>query len=91
MIRYWYIISGFSNWIFYFINPLYKKKMERLFSYRLSKCEQCEYLKKKTRQCSFCCCFVDAKTKCIYKLDKDKKSYYLEDDKSVYACQLKKW
>jgi len=91
MIKLFYIIQGFSNWLFYFISPFYKKKMEKLFTKRLSICDQCSKLNKKTRQCTFCGCFVDAKTKCIYRLDKDNKAFYLNNEEKIYACELKKW
>jgi len=82
-----YILQGFTSTFLYYVNPFYHKKMKKLFKHRISLCESCILFKKSTRQCSVCDCFMDIKTKCIFKLDKE--GHALMD--SEPACPLKKW
>ena len=76
------IIEGYCNWLWYFLYKPYREKQSKLFRKRIKICEGCKNLTK-TRQCNLCGCFVDAKTKCIFKLDKD--------NKSINGCPKKHW
>jgi hypothetical protein len=66
------IFEGWFNFFRYYLCPLYYKRVNKLFDERLQICLKCSYIK--NRICSQCGCFVDAKVKCFYKLDKNNKS-----------------
>ena len=76
------ILEGYCNWIWFYLNKSYRNKQRKLFSERIQICEACEQFTK-TRQCNLCGCFMDAKTKCIFKLD--------NDGKSINGCWKKHW
>ena len=76
------IIEGYCNWLWYLLWKPYREKQRKLFSKRIKICESCEKFTK-TRQCNLCGCFIDAKVKCIFELDKD--------GKSIDGCWIKKW
>ena len=65
--------EGWFNFFRFYLWPPYYKKINLLFNKRLQICIKCPYIKR-NRICSICGCFIDAKTKCIYKLDKNNKS-----------------
>ena len=67
------IFEGWFNFFRFYLWPPYYKKVNILFNERLKICLKCPYVRK-NRTCSICNCFVDAKVKCIYKLDKNGKS-----------------
>lgn len=78
-----YIIQGYSRWIWGSIYPPYRKKQNEIFSKRLQICESCEYLMKSSMQCDLCGCFVKAKVRTDYDLDKN--------SISIDGCPEKKW
>jgi hypothetical protein len=77
-----HIIQGYSNWLWYFLYKPYRDKQRKLFSERIKICESCEHFTK-TRQCNLCWCFMDAKTKVIFKLN--------EEGLSIDGCWADKW
>jgi hypothetical protein len=88
------IIRGYFNLLRFKISPKFKKKQSSLFYYRLSTCETCESLNKTVRQCTLCGCFVDAKTKVIYKTDDEGFAVCRIDKKTgdiYYACPKRLW
>ena len=88
------IFHGFANLIRFKLSKSYREKQHILFDKRLNICESCEFVNTKIRQCNQCGCFIDAKTKVIYKLDEDGKAIYYIDpiSKDVYlACPEKLW
>lgn len=76
------IFEGYFNWFLYLIWKPYRDKQRKLFLKRIKICENCEFFTN-TRQCDLCGCFMDAKTKVIFKLDKE--------GKSIDGCWIKKW
>jgi hypothetical protein len=65
------IFEGYFNLLRFSLCKKYREKQEKLFTYRLKICEKCIYFRKSTRQCIICSCIIEAKTKVIYKLDKN--------------------
>ena len=76
------IIEGYCNWFWFLIWKPYREKQRKLFTERIKICESCDNFTF-TRQCDLCGCFMDAKTKCIFKLD--------ENGKSIDGCWINKW
>jgi len=72
------IINGFWNLL---MQKLGFAKRNELFEKRLSICLQCKFIK--NNFCSLCGCYVKAKTKVKYKLDKN--------GKSIDGCPRKYW
>ena len=75
-------IEGWFNFFRFYLWPPYHKRVSILFDERLKIYLKCPYIKR-NRTCSICGCFVDAKTKCIYKLDKY--------GKSIAGCPKRLW
>lgn len=88
------IFEGFFNLIRYKLSRSYRLRQKELFEKRLKICEGCKYVNLKLRQCKECGCIIDAKTKVIYKLDKDGYSIYYIDPitkEIYYSCPKKYW
>ena len=77
------IIKGYFNWIKYYLYKPYRDKQKDLFAERIKICESCKFFWKPARNCVLCGCFMDVKTKTVFKLD--------ENGKSIDGCIEKKW
>jgi hypothetical protein len=75
-----YIINGFTNLIKNKLGILSKEQNE-LYNKRLDVCLKCRYIDKEF--CSICGCYVYAKTKAEYDIDKK--------GKTIDGCPKKYW
>lgn len=88
------IFRGYFNLLRFKIDPLYRERQRGLFERRLRVCEGCDDLNRVLRQCKICGCFVDAKTKVIYKTDDEGFAVCRKDKKTgdiYYACPRRLW
>ena len=74
------IFFGYFNWLKLNLRILSQEQIT-LYNKRLNICLKCKYNQKNI--CSYCGCFIKAKTKVDYKLDKN--------NKSISGCPKKYW
>jgi hypothetical protein len=89
-----HIFHGFFNLLRFKLSKKYRAQQHLLFDKRLQTCEKCKYVNLSMRQCTKCGCFIDAKTKVIYKLDEDGYAISYIDPKTndvYYACPKRYW
>ena len=77
------ILEGYFNLLRYHLCKKYRDKQKELFSKRLKICKDCLFYNDFYKKCIICGCFVDLKTKVIYKLD--------ENGISRDGCPKKYW
>jgi hypothetical protein len=86
--------KGFFNLVRFKLDPSFRKKQHELFDRRLRTCEACPHVNLRLRQCSICGCFIDAKTKVVYKTDEEGFAVCRIDKKTgdtYYACPKRLW
>jgi len=78
-----YIIEGWFNVFRFKYFKKYKAKQEKLFDSRFNICQTCDERRNENGTCRICGCKLKAKTKVLYRLDKD--------GKSIDGCPKKYW
>jgi uncharacterized paraquat-inducible protein A len=77
-----HILSGFIN-IFKDKLGIISKEKKVLYKKRLNICLNCQFINEQKNFCTLCGCYVHAKTKVDFKLDKR--------NKSIKGCPKKYW
>jgi hypothetical protein len=77
------IIIGYSQWIWYYVYKPYRDKRKTEAKRRIEICEKCDLFWHPGRNCTLCGCFMDVKTKMVFKLD--------DEGISIDGCLERKW
>lgn len=83
MKKIFFILNGYFLFMWYYLYKPYRDKIKKESLRRMNICKNCEHFNDILYTCNLCGCFMEVKSKMVFKLD--------ENIISIDGCLDKRW